>query len=89
VLIVSKVLDKAIVRCISAINKILQTNIYDLLPNLMKDADVAGLEIIERWGQPSSQGGLLWASYKATCRVGFPNRRTPCYRSLTYKGHTA
>ncbi|KAK3324641.1 hypothetical protein B0T19DRAFT_429037 [Cercophora scortea] len=61
-------LDKAVIHCIGSIKDALAGNVYDQFDTYIPTAVEAALPTAIGWGAHKDMGGLLWATYKATCR---------------------
>jgi hypothetical protein len=60
----------AIKECSTAINEAMSENIYDYFERTIPTAVEAAVPTATSWGAPRADGagGLLWSTYKATCR---------------------
>ncbi|KAK3687321.1 hypothetical protein B0T22DRAFT_497814 [Podospora appendiculata] len=61
-------LDKAVIHCVGSIKDALTDNVYDQFDTYIPTAVEAALPTTMGWGAHRDMGGLLWATYKATCR---------------------
>ncbi|KAK3307526.1 uncharacterized protein B0T15DRAFT_530475 [Chaetomium strumarium] len=61
-------LDLALKDCVASMSKVFTENIYDSFDAYIPAATAAAVPTATGWGAPRAEGGLLWATYKATCR---------------------
>ncbi|KAM7199901.1 nuclear GTPase SLIP-GC [Naviculisporaceae sp. PSN 640] len=61
-------LDKAVDETFTAIGDALAENVYEKFDLFIPKAIEAALPTATHWGAHKSEGGMLWATYKATCR---------------------
>lgn len=61
-------LEKAVNETFTAIGDALAENIYEKFDLFIPKAIEAALPTATQWSAPKSEGGMLWATYKATCR---------------------
>ncbi|GKT85786.1 tat pathway signal sequence [Colletotrichum tofieldiae] len=58
----------AVDECVAAVKDALSESIYDLFDQTIPAASDAAVPTASGWGAHRSEGGMLWATYKATCR---------------------
>ncbi|KAK4236644.1 hypothetical protein C8A03DRAFT_16733 [Achaetomium macrosporum] len=61
-------LDLALKDFVASVRKAFAENIYDSFDKYIPMAVDAAVATATGWGAPRAEGGLLWATYKATCR---------------------
>lgn len=61
-------LEKAVDESIATIKDTLAENVYQKFDNLIPRAVESAVPTATSWGAHRLDGGLLWSSYKATCR---------------------
>lgn len=61
-------MNAAVEECAASIHEVLSDNIYDHFNKSIPVAISAAGPTAAAWGAHRSEGGLLWATYKATCR---------------------
>jgi len=61
-------LDEGIEETLSEIKATLKENIFDDYDKAIKNASEAAVPAAQGWGAHRALGGVLWATYKATCR---------------------
>ncbi|KAI0402774.1 hypothetical protein F4802DRAFT_574370 [Xylaria palmicola] len=61
-------LDSSLEQSISLINETLETQVFENIEASMPSAVEAAPNTAYSWGAPRSEGGLFWATYKATVR---------------------
>ncbi|KAK1593767.1 Dynamin family-domain-containing protein [Colletotrichum navitas] len=59
---------KAVDECVAAIKDALSESIYDFFDQSIPAASDAAVPTASGWGAHRSEGGMFWATYKATCR---------------------
>ncbi|KAK2040434.1 hypothetical protein LZ31DRAFT_634095 [Colletotrichum somersetense] len=63
-----KAFAKAVDECLAAIKEALSESIYDSFDQSIPAASNAAVPTASGWGAHRSEGGMFWATYKATCR---------------------
>ncbi|KAH6632633.1 hypothetical protein F5144DRAFT_574744 [Chaetomium tenue] len=61
-------LETALEECLTSVREVLDENIFENFHKYIPAAVEAALPTATQWGAHRSTGGLLWATYKATCR---------------------
>ncbi|KZL84766.1 tat pathway signal sequence [Colletotrichum incanum] len=59
---------KAVDECVAAVQNALSESIYDVFDQTIPTASDAAVPTASGWGAHRSEGGMFWATYKATCR---------------------
>ncbi|KAK1957604.1 hypothetical protein LY78DRAFT_741803 [Colletotrichum sublineola] len=59
---------EAVDDCVAAVRDALSEGIYDFFDQSIPAASEAAVPTASRWGAHRSEGGMFWATYKATCR---------------------
>ncbi|KAF4911607.1 Nuclear GTPase SLIP-GC [Colletotrichum viniferum] len=59
---------KAVDECLTSIKEALAESIYDYFDLTIPSASAAAVSTATFWGAHRSEGGMFWATYKATCR---------------------
>ncbi|TQN64072.1 Nuclear GTPase SLIP-GC [Colletotrichum shisoi] len=65
-----KAFAEAVDECVTAIKDALSESIYDFFDEIIPTASNAAVPTASGWGAHRSEGGMYWATYKATCRRG-------------------
>ncbi|WYZ44801.1 hypothetical protein EsH8_VIII_000117 [Colletotrichum jinshuiense] len=58
----------AVDECVDSVKDALSESVYDYFELTIPAAANAAVPTASSWGAPRSEGGLFWATYKATCR---------------------
>ncbi|KAI8234419.1 Nuclear GTPase SLIP-GC [Colletotrichum sp. SAR 10_96] len=58
---------KAVDECLTSIKEALAESIYDYFDLTIPSASAAAVPTATSWGAHRSEGGMFWATYKATC----------------------
>ncbi|KAK2001920.1 hypothetical protein LX36DRAFT_652804 [Colletotrichum falcatum] len=66
--VLEKDFTKAVDECVAAIKEALSESIYDFFDQSIPAAIEAAVPTASGWGAHRSEGGMFWATYKATCR---------------------
>ncbi|KAG7287089.1 hypothetical protein NEMBOFW57_006592 [Staphylotrichum longicolle] len=61
-------LDTALKECIASVKQVMAENIFENFDRYIPMAVDAAVPTATQWGAHRADGGLLWATYKATCR---------------------
>ncbi|KAK3294038.1 uncharacterized protein B0H64DRAFT_361274 [Chaetomium fimeti] len=61
-------LETTLEECITSVRTVLEENVFENFDKYIPAAVEAALPTATQWGAHRSTGGLLWATYKATCR---------------------
>ncbi|KAM7187037.1 hypothetical protein V8F33_011456 [Rhypophila sp. PSN 637] len=61
-------LEKAVNETFAAVKDALAENIYEKFDHFIPKATEAAVPTATGWGAPRKEGGMFWATYKATCR---------------------
>ncbi|KAH7412113.1 hypothetical protein DE146DRAFT_709700 [Phaeosphaeria sp. MPI-PUGE-AT-0046c] len=61
-------LEESVRACLNAMKQVMNDQIFDRYPGLISDAIRAAPDTARSWGAHKTEGGLFWATYKATVR---------------------
>ncbi|GAB1316634.1 Dynamin N-terminal domain-containing protein [Madurella fahalii] len=61
-------LESSLIACITSMKQQLAENVFEKFDQYIPKAIDDAVPTATQWGAPRDMGGLLWATYKATCR---------------------
>lgn len=61
-------MDKVVKKCDAQIREVFQSNLFDHFNKVVPAAAADAVQTASGWGAHRNEGGMYWATYKATCR---------------------
>ncbi|KAK4109597.1 hypothetical protein N656DRAFT_839036 [Canariomyces notabilis] len=65
---IEKELEDALEKCIASVKQHLAENIFEKFDHYIPKAVEEAVPTVTSWGAPKAMSGLVWSTYKATCR---------------------